>query len=251
MRSTKTLLVLAGLVAAGAAATAVSAERRMEPVSTTAKEMLASLDAASRREAKDGCVEDDGRGGRRLCGASADRAKAMHDDVVDAIDAFGARPKEKRDGAIARVRSFRGNAALRVEYRSTGPNPYADDDGRRIETYVDDHDFEYWIDPANDVLVQAGPGPDWHPTAPAVGQERLSVAELRAKAEALIAAEMPDFPERKASFHPLEDNKARQTYFFRWDDFSTPVKESGLPPFVQVALRADGTLASYTNTLTR
>lgn len=251
MRSTKTLLVLAGLVAAGAAATAVSAERRMVPVSTTAKEMLSSLDTASRREAQDGCVEDDGRGGRRLCGDSAKRAKAMHDDVVDAIDAFGARPKEMRETALARIRSFRKNAALRVDYRSTGPNPYADDDGRRIETYVDDHDFEYWIDPANDVLVQVGPGPDWHPAAPKAGTERLSVAELRAKAEAFILAELPDFKERKPSFHPLEDNKGKQTYFFRWDDFSTPVKETGMPPFVQVALNADGSLASYTNTLTR
>lgn len=251
MRSTKTLLALAVLTVAGAAATAVSAERRMVPVSTTAKEMLSSLDAASRREAEDGCTEDDGRGGKRLCGDSAGRAEAMHDDVVDAIDAFGARPKEKRDGAVARVRSFRKNPALRIDYRSTGPNPYADDESRRIETYVDDHDFEYWIDPANDVLVQVGPGPDWHPAAPKAGTERLSVAELRARAEAYALAEIPDFAERKPSFHPLEDNKAKQTYFFRWDDFSTPVKESGMPPFVQVALNADGSLASYTNTLTR
>ncbi len=251
MRSTKTLLVLAGLVAAGATATAVSAERRMVPVSTSAKEMLSSLDAASRREAEGGCVEEDGRGGKRLCGASAEKAKAMHDDVVNVIDAFGARPKEKRDNALSHIRSFRKNRGLRVDYRSTGPNPYADDDGRRIETYVDDHDFEYWIDPANDVLVQAGPGPDWHPTAPKAGTERLTVAELRAKAEAYVLAEMPDFAERRPSLHPLEDNKGKQTYFFRWDDFSTPMKESGLPPFVQVALNADGSLASYTNTLTR
>ena len=48
-----------------------------------------------------------------------------------------------------------------------------------------------------------------------------------------------------------EDNRDRQVYFFRWDDFSAPLRESELPPFVQVALYADGQLASYTDTLSR
>lgn len=251
MRSTKTLLVLAGLVAAGATATAVSAERRMVPVSTTAKEILSGLEASSRRDAETGCLEDDGHGGKRLCGDAANRLKESHDAAVNAIDALTARPKEKRTAAVARIRSFRKNAALGVEYRSTGPNPYADDETRRIETYVDDNDLEYWIDPANDALVQVGPGPDRHPTPPAAGQDRLSVSELRAKAETIVAGEIADFPARKPSLHPLEDNKGKHVYFFRWDDFSTPIKESGMPPFVQVALYADGSLASYTNTLAR
>jgi hypothetical protein len=251
MRSTKTLLVVAGLLAAGAVATAVSAERRMVSPSTTANEMLSSLDAATEREAAEGCVEDDGAGGKRFCKDSAKRARATHDDAVNAVDALTARPPEQRGGAIARIRAFRKHASLALQYRSTGPNPYADDATKRIETYVDDDDFEYWIDPANDALVQVGPRPDRHPATPKAGQDRLGVAELRAKAEAFVIREIPDFAERKPTLHPLEDNKNRLVYFFRWDDFSTPVKETGMPPFVQVALFADGSLASYTNTLVR
>ena len=50
--------------------------------------------------------------------------------------------------------------------------------------------------------------------------------------------------------HPLEDNRNREIYFFRFDDSRVKVSESELPPFIQVGLRADGELVSATNTLT-
>lgn len=67
----------------------------------------------------------------------------------------------------------------------------------------------------------------------------------------VVSAQLPDFAARRSSLHPLEDHKDRELYFFRWDDFSQPAKESELPPFVQVGIRADGTVVSFTNTLSR
>jgi hypothetical protein len=90
--------------------------------------------------------------------------------------------------------------------------------------------------------------PKAQPTRPAA---RLAVAELRRRAVALATLELADFPTRRPGLHPLEDNKDREVYFFRWDDFSQPVKETELPPFLQVGLHADGRLASFTNTLPR
>ena len=62
---------------------------------------------------------------------------------------------------------------------------------------------------------------------------------------------VPGFADKKNSLHPLEDNRRGEVYFFRWDDFSGPLSESEMPPFVQVALYADGAIAGYTDTLTR
>lgn len=178
-------------------------------------------------------------------------------DITDAepseTDPFpDARRPELRAGAIARIRAFRGEEGLAVTYRCTAPNPYKDDDAKKVEIYADDRGNEYWIDPADDLLVQAGPSARLHPTPRKTRPEaRLAVSELRAKAVSVVEANVEGFAAKRSGYHPLEDNRNRETYFFRWDDFSQPAKESELPPFVQVGIYADGTVASFTNTLRR
>ena len=254
MRTTKIAFVLAtAAVLAGTSGAAIAAHtsRDMVPVSQVIRQRLASLDDAIASEAAKGCVETDERGERRFCGTSKEKMERLHDDTMKAVDELRARPPAAREHAHAVIRAFRKNGGLPVSYVSTGANPYRDD-GAVIESYVDDTGNEYWIDPQNDVLVQMGPNAGAH-QAPrqARSQTRLSVKELREKAVVLIGGQLPDFGSRRSSLHPLEDNKKGEIYFFRWDDFSAPAKESELPPFVQVGLYADGTLASYTDTLTR
>ena len=253
MRSLKILFALGVIAAAGAATTAVAAraERGTRSPSETVRAMFADLEAAARRELAQGCTEDDGRGGKRLCGASKTKIDAMHDDAIKAADAAEARQPSARAMAVAAVRAFRKDERLEVSYLSTSPNPYKDGE-EKIEIYADDKGFEYWIDPARDAVVQAGPGAGLHPSPrKARADARLAVPELRARALALLEERLPGFAKRKSSLHPLEDHKDKEIYFFRWDDFSQPAKESEMPPFVQVALYADGALASYTDTLTR
>ena len=253
MRTPKTVFILAAaaILGSSAAAIAVHAQRRMVPVSTTIREMVDDLDDAARGALRDGCVESDGKNGKRFCGESAREIGRVHDDASRAADALRARPTETRGKAVRAIRSFRKDDALSLTYRSTASNPYRDDDGN-IETYVDDKGYEYWVDPQNDVLVQAGPSAGLHPAPRKTGKEtRLPVPELRETAIAYIETQLPDFLSIRPTLHPLEDNKNKETYFFRWDDFSRPVKETEMPPFVQVGLYADGTLASFTNTLTR
>jgi len=253
MRTPKTYYVIATLAVAvtASAALVARAERRMEPVSTTIKGKVADLKAAVERETASGCIEDDGRGGTVACGDAKARIDAMHDDAARAHDDATARPADLRHGAVAAIRAFRKDAQLAPAYRSTSPNPYRDD-GRTIEIYVDAHGNEYWVDPADDALVQVGPGAGMHSAARKTRPEaRLAVPELRARATAVVETQLADFAARRSSLHPLEDHKDRELYFFRWDDFSQPAKESELPPFVQVGIRADGTVVSFTNTLSR
>lgn len=174
------------------------------------------------------------------------------EDIADMLDEDdGDRTSEERAAATDVIRNFAGDALL-LTYVRTSPNPYKEDDADTIEIYADDRGFEYWIDPKGNVLVQAGPSARVHPAPRQTRDEdRRSVGELRAAALTVVCAQVPGFAERRSSYHPLEDNRNRETYFFRWDDFSQPAKESELPPFVQVGLHADGTLASYTNTLRR
>ncbi|MFA6603712.1 MAG: hypothetical protein WCT10_02620 [Patescibacteria group bacterium] len=176
-------------------------------------------------------------------------SKPMPATPKDAENGLQARPAELRAAALKNVRRFRGRDELRLDYQATSSNPYRDD-ASLIETYVDDEGNEYWVDRATDALVQMGPaaGADT-PAYAARPEDRLPVAALRTLALQYAEAARPGFAERLSTLHPLEDNRERRIYFFRWDDFSAPVGESELPPFLQVAIRADGRLASFTDTL--
>lgn len=250
MRSTKTLIVLGVTVALGATMAAVGAKaaRRMVPVSATIKEMIQSFADDERAEQARDCVNRDAAGRQRFCRDAEERLAERNAEIGRAADALVARPESARTKALGAIRGFRGDEAEGLAYASTSSNPYRDD--ARIETYVTDDGSYYWIDPATDLLVQAGPAQGRDTKAHASRSDRLPVAALRERAAAIVTGQLPDFPQRRSSLHPLEDNKGKEIYFFRWDDFSQPARESEMPPFVQVALYADGSLASYTNTLT-
>lgn len=154
-----------------------------------------------------------------------------------------------RDEVIDLIKALTTGSATNLVCRdAASPNPYSE--GTFIDIYADDKGYEYWIDPSSGRLVQAGPsasaGSQTPPDGPA---QRLPVAALRQLATALIGTQITDFAKRRASLHPLEDNRDGLIYFFRWDDFAAPLKESELPPFIQVALTVNGRFASYTNTL--
>jgi len=245
------LIAAAAVIGASALAIAARAGKLMPATPKDADEQVRRLDQTIDRELRDGCVEADEKGRGKFCGRSAENVAAAHDEAARTQDALRARPAELRETAVKNIRRFRGRDELRLDYRATSSNPYRDDESL-IETYVDDEGNEYWIDPAGDSLVQMGPGAGADQTPHKIGSEaRLPVAELRRRALELAEAAWPGFNSKLSSLHPLEDNKDRQIYFFRWDDFSAPLKDSELPPFLQVALRADGRLVSFTDTLRR
>ena len=131
---------------------------------------------------------------------------------------------------------------------STGPNPYADGE-EKIDTYRTADGHEAWYEAGTMRLVQYGPGPDADVTKKGDGLRR-DVPWLRDVAQRIAAHALSRVNLTVADVHPLEDrNEKKGVFFFRWDDFGKSANDAGLPPFVQVALYADGTLASYTDTL--
>lgn len=161
------------------------------------------------------------------------------------------RSDSQRLRAIDTIRRFRSLTGLTVRFSEIALNPYLNGI-RTMEIYEDENGYEYWVDPRNDRLIQAAPAAGQPASAYQVRPEdRLPVAELRRIAIDTIKSNFPEFPDHVSAYHPLEDNRNREVYFFRFDDPCRPVPESELPPFVQVGLRADGKLVSFTDTMVR
>lgn len=149
--------------------------------------------------------------------------------------------------AVAAVRAFRQDPGLKVDYVATAANPYRADSAD-LDIYDDEHGFEYWLDPADARLLQAAPRAGFRDSAHAArpGQPK-PVPALRELALATAEKLRPGFGDRLSGFHPYEDNRRGQLFFFRWE---TPcADENELPPFLQVGLYADGELACLTDTL--
>lgn len=220
----------------------------MSPITSTVRTILAGMH--HERQAQMMAPYPDRRA--RAAPATATRNKrddALDDDDDSQEDDAPARSEEQRFRAVAAIRAFRGDERLSLAYLATRHNPYSDADDL-IERYADHDGNEYWVDAQNDILIHMGPRADSDPKAYATGSdERLPVAVLRERAVAIAVTTAPGFAARKHSLHPLEDNRRRELYFFRWDDFSTPLRESQPAPYLQVGLYADGRIASYTNTL--
>jgi len=150
------------------------------------------------------------------------------------------------------IRNWRADASLEVTRRGEFPSPYPSDAGRLLTSYTDNHGNEYWIDHARRAIVQMGPLADSAPQAPQVGpQTRLTVAELRKLAMTAAERAHPTFHALRSTLHPREDNVAHRIYYFRWEDYSSPLAESAGPPFLQIGVLPDGTVVSFIDALAR
>jgi hypothetical protein len=156
------------------------------------------------------------------------------------------RPLNLDDIAAEAVRRLHGELRNLI-FLTTVADPFSGSD-RNIDIYADDQDFEYWLSPDNGRLIQASPRAGLHQaTHPAGPVEPSPVAYLRERAMTIIEREVPGFRERISCFHPFEENRRRSLYLFRWEDGS--VDDGEIPPFVQVGLYADGSVACFTNAL--
>jgi hypothetical protein len=150
--------------------------------------------------------------------------------------------------AAARVQALCGDRDRAVVFLTTVANPFGNGQ-ESIDIYADNHDYEYWLTAAHGRIIQASPRAGLHQTAHANGQaERRSVKELRDQALTLAEAQRPGFIERLSEYHPYEENRRGNLYLFRWE-LGTPPDSTEIPPFIQVGLFADGTLACFTDAL--
>lgn len=192
-------------------------------------EYIDLLDQTIQRELLHGCTDEDFENNLSLSG--------------NAREGF-------RDSSVELIRELQCDPELSVWYQSTIRNPYSRNNGL-IDIYVDENEYEYWIDPEKDSLVQTNIAPDKYPKTREVRKKgpRTDVAPLREKALTLLERFVPSFGGRRTRLHPHEGNKDGQVYYFRWDDYSEPLPESKEAPFIQVGLFANGNLESFTNAL--
>lgn len=133
---------------------------------------------------------------------------------------------------------------ISAEYVGTERNPY-DEGGESVVLYNYGR-YELRTNESG-VLFQVGLRQD---ETPNYSDVKLLVTELRTKAIEIIGTQIEGFNKILSSLHTLEANDRREVYYFRWEDLSEPLSEDRLPPFVQIGLFPDGSISSYTNTLT-
>ena len=142
-----------------------------------------------------------------------------------------------------------------IESRKTA-NPYADG-VVTVSTLKGTH--EVWLTPSG-YAVHYGMRPNLDdrltPSPKSIDEAtRLSVADLRTiavrLANAILAHNLPgtDTGKTLTNLYPLEDNIRKELYFFRWDNLSKMVDEDEMYPFIQLALRPDGSLYSFSTTI--
>lgn len=141
-----------------------------------------------------------------------------------------------------------GKSAVGLTVRENEENPYAGDSDIKISV-LSDGEVEVWAD-ENGKLIQVGPVIGSYDRKKAEG-DNIGVPRLREIAIEKATMVVPSFRSLLSELHPLEANDMRTVYFFRWEDLSNPLKETELPPFLQIGLYPDGSLASFACTLER
>lgn len=111
----------------------------------------------------------------------------------------------------------------------------------RVQVYTDAEGRRYSYDPLSQQVVEV----DGRQTLSAPTSS-LSDAELRAKAEAIAQAAIPNFAKRSTALTYKESNKGKYI-FFTWQDMAAPT--TFMKPFLQIALTQDGIVFAYYNTL--
>lgn len=141
-----------------------------------------------------------------------------------------------------KVVSLMGNDR-NLTYLTTVSNPFGQNN-ENIDIYADDRDFEYWFKSDSGELIQASPRAGLNSKEPI----QLNFGEIRNKAIELVVACTPNVTRESLSkLHPYEENRRGKLFLFRWEG---DVKESfDIPPFVQIGLYSDGSVACYTNNL--
>jgi hypothetical protein len=204
------------------------------------------LDKTAQYELAYGCTTADKFGRKEFCGESKQKVDALHAQLVAEV-----RKLEERDPAavatvVANIQALAGDSNLAVEFDSTASNPYTANDAVRIEQYRDAKGFMYLVNPSTNKVIQMGPGPGSKIEFAAT--PKLTLEELRSKAESFLAGKVEDFDTVKAGFSYREMSKpGNMSYAFRWEAKSIPADEE-LKPFVQVVLSPAGEVMSFNDT---
>ncbi len=202
---------------------------------------------AKQYELDNGCVQKNSEGEFIYCGQSQERINSLERQLADEIEKSHHPDATRLSAVTTLVRELQNDPALQLTFQTRTRSSYAEGPSQ-IETYRDSKGVVYEIDLYSTQIVQFGPGPNsdivYHATP------KLSMEQLRQRAEDFASKYVSNFTQIRATFNLTETTKADQSLtvsFFRWEAKEIPVGDQQ-KPFVQVGLSPAGDIVSFTNT---
>ncbi len=145
---------------------------------------------------------------------------------------------------IEGIRAFLGDPARLIAFREVTSMPNSPNGDLRTALYEDERGLQYYYaDAANKVVEMSPASYNPVPSSPSLPED-----ELRARAEALIARELPEFESMRSRLTASGGRKGTDLHFFRWED-PTGMAWTSMPPLAQVGITGSGEVFSYINTL--
>jgi hypothetical protein len=220
-------------------------------------ELTRRLNAVIEEEsARPGSTAVDPETGRRVfVGDSATRVAEASDQAAREYDALRARPPEEREGALAAIRAFAGDAEIEIEYQYTSSNAnLSTNPGLEGQCPVEVYyvgDVEYSVDPRTDTVVQMAsvirsmPPPT---LSSPEGTAEYSAQESEAQARDFLKEHSACFEsvEVELAFQTGEKHSPLDGYtvrFFRWEIPNW--QGGGMSPFIQVGVTSRGRVVYY------
>ena len=239
-------VLIGGLQISKGNAVSAAVQTDAPPTSEKIESLKTSLDKTAQYELAHGCTTTDQFGRKEFCEESKQKVDSLHAQLVTEIRKLEQRSALAIAAVTANIRTLAGDPALEVSFDSTASDPYTAGGGVRIEQYRDAKGFVYLVNPADNKVIQMGPGPG--SKIEFTVSPKLSLDKLRAKAENFLAEKIDGFNQVKADFKYREMSKpGNMSYAFRWEAKSVPQGEE-LAPFVQVVLSPAGDVMSFNDT---
>ena len=152
------------------------------------------------------------------------------------------------------VRSFVKDPDLNLDFLDSRWNPYLDEPRGRTEgqvvNLVDYNGWLYMVALDTKKVIQIGPGPESDPDSFVDSTESYSQEQLQEQAFDWLRQRNIDLELLSENLEFDVTTKDAEGYFFRWNN-PEAMEENGDMRFLQIGLRGDGSLLSYTNTLYR
>lgn len=209
------------------------------PVSVDA--LRAQIEQTAQNEFANGCVEKDDRGRTVFCGSSKEKMDALNTQIMDAIRAETIRPADQVAIAENNIREAVGSPSLDLRFDAVVSNPYTENRDVKVEYYKDSKDTMYMVNPkTNEVLAFT-----FNKIFTVPADQKLSVEELRSKADAYLSKHVAGFDQVKGEYTSEEGAKG-DVYVFRYNAPKQADGE-GMLPFVQVKLSAAGELVGFSD----
>jgi len=218
---------------------ATQAQTSQAPMSVEA--LKAQIEQTAQEELANGCLEKNEFGRDVFCGSSKEKMDALHDQIQAAIRAETIRSADQVEAVKSNIREMVGSPSLDLRFDAAVSNPYTEKNDVKVEYYKDAAGTMYMVNPAtNKVLAFT-----FNKVFQVSADKKLSVEELRSKADAYLTKHVDGFAQVKSEY-TLEEGSKGDVHVFR---YNAPKAVGGedMIPFVQVKLSAAGELVGFSD----